>query len=376
MKKLLLILLYIGVSAQVLQAQYLEATMTNNQNILTVKLRAKPGGGDLSGIQFTQLGFFIRQPVSDPAITFGTVTSFISGITIPPPDETMSGGYRYYQFESQAGAPQPNIPMIFPDNGTSEFPVFSVSVNGIGTGTFQLVHNGGYTPAYLNLLSASGDLFGVSAPNVFYGNISNEAPDFHLHTLSSVSLPLELLTFEASRKGDASARLQWETEQERNVSHFDLERSLDGVQWSKIAKIAAQNQSNGAMARYEWTDENVATQFPSADLFYYRLQLLDRDGASSYAPVRSVGFDRQKELSIYPNPFQSRFFVQTVLEGPLQLRLYDAAGRLLQENGFESEGRAVSFETAQNLPAGSVLVEISDAGGNVIHKERLVHVKE
>ena len=104
--------------------------------------------------------------------------------------------------------------------------------------------------------------------------------------------------------------------------------------------------------------------------------MLDRDGASSYAPVRSVGFDRQKELSIYPNPFQSRFFVQTVLEGPMQLRLYDAAGRLLQENGFESEGRAVSFETAQNLPAGSVLVEISDAGGNVIHKERLVHVKE
>ena len=234
MKKSLLLLWLFSATASLLQAQYLEATMTNNQNILTIKLRAKPGGAPLSAVQFTQLGFYLRQPVSDPVITFGPVNNLISGVNVPSPQQSISGGYRYYQFETAPMAPpQPAAPMTFPNNGT-EFSVFSVSVNGIGTGTFQLVHNNvNFAPAYINITDGtgtdiSGGVFGAS--NVFYGNISNEAPDFHLHTLSLVPLPLELLTFEVARKGETSAHLYWETNSERNVSHFDLERSVDGAQ--------------------------------------------------------------------------------------------------------------------------------------------------
>lgn len=355
--------------------------MTNNQNVLTIKMRAKPGGPALSAVKFTQLGFYIRQPVSDPAITFGPVTNLISGVNIPSPQQSVLGGYRYYQFETAPMAPpQPAAPMTFPNDGT-EFPVFSIPVNGLGTGTFQLVHNESFFPAYVNITDDTGtDISGgvFSAANVFYGNLSNEMPDFHLHTLSLVPLPLELLRFEVARKGETSVLLVWETNAERNVSHFDVERSLDGIKWSTLAKVPARNQSGGMSARYEWTDEQVATQFPSVDAFYYRLYATDLDGSGTYTPVRSIGFDRDKEVSIYPNPFQSKFFVTTSTAGELRLRIYDVGGRLLTEQTFESDGKGqvTSFDLAQNLPAGTVLVEISDAHGTILQKERLVHVQE
>lgn len=96
-------------------------------------------------------------------------------------------------------------------------------------------------------------------------------------------LPVELLYF----KGTAYPlfnTVQWTTASEHNSSHFDLERSADGVTWAHIAtKPAAGNSTENI--NYSWID--YAERAP---LYYYRLQQYDIDGKSkTYGPIAVAG---------------------------------------------------------------------------------------
>jgi hypothetical protein len=56
--------------------------------------------------------------------------------------------------------------------------------------------------------------------------------------LNSVVLPLKLGSFSAVRK-TGQVELIWETLSEENTSHFEIERSPDGINWSRIGEVAA-----------------------------------------------------------------------------------------------------------------------------------------
>jgi hypothetical protein len=56
---------------------------------------------------------------------------------------------------------------------------------------------------------------------------------------SGMVLSLELLAFKADLINNKEARLVWRTTEEVNSSHFDIERTLDGVHWTNIGRTPA-----------------------------------------------------------------------------------------------------------------------------------------
>src|SRR4030095_5282370 len=62
---------------------------------------------------------------------------------------------------------------------------------------------------------------------------------------SSITLPLQLLTFKGSLQNDATLLL-WETASEVNVSHFAVERSIDNRSFTTIGSVSA--NGNGMTA--------------------------------------------------------------------------------------------------------------------------------
>lgn len=117
---------------------------------------------------------------------------------------------------------------------------------------------------------------------------------------SASTLPLTLTKFNAYTAG-SNVQLQWSSENEHNVSHFEMERSADGKVFTKIFSVQAAGNS---LPRKNYSGiDNVSSL--SSGLIYYRLKCLDMDGKYTYSEVRIIRIGKQSEaadLLVYPNP--------------------------------------------------------------------------
>lgn len=111
-------------------------------------------------------------------------------------------------------------------------------------------------------------------------------------------LPLKLLNFTVKKEGKNNL-LQWNIAQEINVDRFEIERSINGKDYSSIGKI------NGGLGTYTFTDDK-----PLSRVNYYRLKMVDKDGHSEYSNVRIVNNTGSFYVTIYPNPAKGRLNVQ------------------------------------------------------------------
>jgi uncharacterized repeat protein (TIGR01451 family) len=145
-------------------------------------------------------------------------------------------------------------------------------------------------------------------------------------------LPVVLTTFTATAVGNRDAQLAWTTASEVNSAYFDVERSFDGVTFTKVGQVAAQG-TTAASTTYAFTDRNVASRTEGAA--YYRLRQVDLDATATYSPVRTVSFTKATAatLSLYPNPAQLATGLdlrQLPANGTYQVQLLDATGRLVR----------------------------------------------
>jgi hypothetical protein len=159
-------------------------------------------------------------------------------------------------------------------------------------------------------------------------------------------LPVTLSKFTATYSKPIVA-LDWETTQEEQSSHFEVERSTNASDWQKLGTVAAQGQSFVAV-NYAFKD-----LFPLPLVNYYRLKQVDFDGGYAYSPIRVVLQSDQSEFAtqLWPNPNNGSFKVQThtvsnyVLTGVSGKQL--DAGRIYEEKTFEGLTPGVYFLTLE-----------------------------
>jgi Secretion system C-terminal sorting domain len=117
------------------------------------------------------------------------------------------------------------------------------------------------------------------------------------------TIPLTLVNFTA-QKEKQSVLLQWQTAQEINTNHFEIERSADAFNFKKIGTLSAKGNTAG-YTNYNFTDANLIDGNN-----YYRLKMADKNGEFTFSPVRLLKFDAANNLSIYPNPTSKILTIQ------------------------------------------------------------------
>ena len=118
-------------------------------------------------------------------------------------------------------------------------------------------------------------------------------------------LPIELLYFTANPV-EKKVNLDWATASETNNSHFEIERSADGVNFEYVASINAYGDGNSVTKQtYTSIDEK-----PYKGISYYRLKQVDKTGEFKYAPVVSVEFKDNSYVNVFPNPAHSRIMIK------------------------------------------------------------------
>lgn len=110
----------------------------------------------------------------------------------------------------------------------------------------------------------------------------------------ALALPVELKAFTATSQ-DCHIRLEWQTASELNFSHFEIERSTNGRDFTGLGLV--HSTANGQGGAYHFLDE---TAFQQA---YYRLKMVDIDGSSEYSKIVETSSKCGSfQIVIFPNP--------------------------------------------------------------------------
>ncbi|MCX6209114.1 MAG: hypothetical protein NTZ59_06310, partial [Bacteroidetes bacterium] len=116
----------------------------------------------------------------------------------------------------------------------------------------------------------------------------------------NVVLPLRMMSYELRIMNERQVLNKWETMNEINVSHYNIERSINAKDFTVIGKVKAKNKSYN---EYTFTDElKIKDQEPKT--LYYRIVGVDNDGKLSYSEVKKLSTINYKPstINIYPNP--------------------------------------------------------------------------
>ncbi len=147
------------------------------------------------------------------------------------------------------------------------------------------------------------------------------------------ALPIDLISFTAENIDNKRVALKWLTATETDSDYFDLQRSLDGINFANIGKISAAGNSS-VQQSYEFTDEE-----PAFGEIYYRLRQVDFDGSMTYSEIVQVKLDRNYVTpNIYPNPVSNRQSLVIdfgdIPNSPVQINIVDMSGKQVYYREF------------------------------------------
>ena len=176
--------------------------------------------------------------------------------------------------------------------------------------------------------------------------------------VNSTALPVSLASFEASLSENNAVRLDWATTAENNASHFEVEHSLSGKEWSKISEIKAGGNNTG-LKSYTYIHTN-----PSLSVNYYRLRSVDLDGTFTYSAIESVSLNGSaKELFVYPNPASEYLSLEAIGDQSAisSMQLFNMTGH---ETVLKMDKAGRSLDV-RHLPTGSYLLRINRKDSSV-----------
>ena len=170
------------------------------------------------------------------------------------------------------------------------------------------------------------------------------------------ALPVEFISLTATAIDNKLIRLQWATAQEINNKGFEIMRSTNAIDFTKIAWIAAKGTGNTTIRSDYRYDDQAAEQ---GIVYYYKLIQLDYDGQSkeTYMVQGSLTGSTQS-ISVsncYPNPTtgNSKITIRSTNNIALTIDIYNMAGQLLEHRNVQATAGESSLDiNTEHLPSG------------------------
>ncbi len=189
--------------------------------------------------------------------------------------------------------------------------------------------------------------------------VSNGAQEVFVSKLGNNPIPVELTSFTAEYS-NSEVILKWTTASELNNAGFDIERSTDNEEFSKIVFLIGFGTTT-EIHQYSYSDNNI-----SASTYYYRLRQLDYDGTFTYSKVVEIDADLPMEFELhqnYPNPFNPLTTIDFALpvDANVNLSIYNSIGEHVRDiiNAFYSAGNyKINFD-ASTFASGIYLYRLN-----------------
>lgn len=269
-------------------------------------------------------------------------------------------GVEYWQIDRTAGTSSIDVWLSY-ENGRSGTinNAANLRVAHFKSGSWQSEGSSASTaglslPSGINFVRSSANISTFSPFTIGTNNLTN-------------ILPVQWQSFEAAWTG-TGVRLDWSTAAAWDADYFGVERSIDGVRYHELGRVAAQNTHQ--VTRYSFDD--WSPERPAGGTLYYRLRQVDLNGEIRYSPVRALPLDRfSGGLNIYPHPLDDQFFIEIPLPAldSVSAQLFDLQGiavTTLEMRCVQDHKWAVKMP--ETIPAGMYILRIESPVGQWMQK--------
>jgi hypothetical protein len=152
------------------------------------------------------------------------------------------------------------------------------------------------------------------------------------------ALPIALKNFTAVRKSTGTVLIQWQTASEENIKGFYVQRRMNQeTAFSTISYVQA-NGNRRVDNQYLYTDSAA-----SAHTIFYRLQIVNRDGSFNFSDIRIISGNDPKQFLLYPNPVHGQINIFLNDGRPMELNIYDYAGRKVKHQKLMQQTNQISL---------------------------------
>ncbi|MFT3936789.1 MAG: GEVED domain-containing protein [Chitinophagaceae bacterium] len=236
-------------------------------------------------------------------------------------------------------------------NNSGSTQLVTINWNSITVPTSSLLR----TYLRIRVTSASNGMTTSDATGYF---ANGEVEDYPV--VLGMNLPVDFLAFDLSKNSGAATVLNWTiTGNVNELSNFNVERSVNGLDWSTIASVASNNSTTNTS--YSYTDKTAAE-----GKLYYRIKLNAVGGTVKYSTVKSTyNTDISQSVVVYPNPAVDRatvkFNVTAASSG--NIAIIDNKGQLvsMQNIAVTAGNNQVNLQSLDRLASGIYILRL-DAG--------------
>lgn len=249
-------------------------------------------------------------------------------------------------------------------------------VNGVGTPTLvagQWEYTATYPP-FLAYALDSGDRYravvattpaNLTNPNCSYSNSAFTV----LNMIDcGIILKADLRDFKGQVAQD-NAILNWTLTSGNNIKHFELEKSFDGSNFSKIATIPY----TGGIPGYGFTDpERIA------GLSFYRLKIVDNNGLFVYSSIITLSNKKiDFEIRSVTNPVTDFVIADYTIpnESKVTISVFDAFGGMVKQQQFTGKKgwNKTTIDFGKNLSTGIYILTIFN--NNLTLAKRIIKIR-
>jgi hypothetical protein len=218
-------------------------------------------------------------------------------------------------------------------------------------GVWSVTHNLGLSASAASSVTAT-----QTTPN---GSTSQFTP-------CSSPLPIELAYFEVIKNSDNTASIVWTTTKEINNSHFEVQRSVDGLHFESIAVVSGSGNSSG-IKNYFYTDEH-----PIVGINYYRLVQQDFEDRKWISSVKVIDFKNENLAIVQEN---GTWFILVV--GEVNQLMYEVCSvtGIMMNSGTElisTDHKKIKINLNTDMQ-GVYIIKAATDQGEFINK--IIHIK-
>jgi hypothetical protein len=176
-------------------------------------------------------------------------------------------------------------------------------------------------------------------------------------------LPLKLLSFSA-QLNNSKVELAWKTVAEMNVSHFVVEKSTDGNDFTETGIVFARGNETD-ITKYNFSDMINSEE---EGVLYYRLRSVDIDGSFQFSETRIIRISKLAENNIvittFPNPVTSEVRINLPTNWQNRKVVYEVLnlnGQVTKKTESASSSQTEAINMSNTAP-GFYLVRVSCEG--------------
>ncbi len=130
---------------------------------------------------------------------------------------------------------------------------------------------------------------------------------------------------------EKNAKLSWKVLTDGQVKYFEVQRSLDGINFTTIGQVNIHSSDMLSSANYVYQDDLGKVTNPT---IYYRIKLVNKSNAIKYSSIISIPINAtpgENKVALFPNPVKDilQLQVSAIKKSKIKIDIFESSGKLV-----------------------------------------------